>query len=231
MNTIKNNIDHVNSKIRKKSEECGRNKSEITLIAVSKFQSVETINEARKYGIIDFGENKAQELRQKFSVLSQEINWHFIGHLQTNKVKIVVPSAKIIHSVDSIKIVNEINKRAAGIEKIQAIFLEVKTSDEESKYGINSFESLIKVVDHCFNLSNINLDGLMTMAPFTKDVNVIRNSFRKLANYKLKLIEKGFNLRHLSMGMTNDYEIAIEEGATMLRIGTAIFGERDYLIN
>lgn len=228
MSLIHKNIDYVNGRISAKCKEYGRDKSALTMIAVSKFQSIDAIEEARNYGINNFGENKAQEFEQKAKAMSDGINWHFIGHLQTNKVKIVVPYAKIIHSVDSIKLLNEINKRAANIEKIQTIFLEAKTSDEESKYGIADFETLIGIVEHCSTLVNIKLDGLMTMAPLTEDANIIRNCFKKLADFKARLNNRGFTLNHLSMGMTNDYEIAIEEGATMLRIGTAIFGERNY---
>ena len=231
MSLIRKNIDYVNAQISKKCKEYERDESELTMIAVSKFQSIDAIEEARNNGINNFGENKAQEFEQKAKTMSNGINWHFIGHLQTNKVKIVVPYAKIIHSVDSIKLVNEINKRAANIEKIQTIFLEVKTSDEESKYGIADFESLIGIAEHCSILDNIKLEGLMTMAPFTEDSDIIRKSFKKLADFKAGLNKKGFTLNHLSMGMTNDYEIAIEEGATMLRIGTAIFGERNYSLN
>ncbi|MCB0745464.1 MAG: YggS family pyridoxal phosphate-dependent enzyme [Ignavibacteriae bacterium] len=231
MSLLKKNIDEVTERIKQKCLDSDRNISEITLVTVSKLNHVEAIKEAVALGLSDFGENKAQELKQKFDQFSGNINWHFIGHLQSNKVKDVVPLCHLIHSVDSIKLANEINKRAANNEKIQKILLEVKTSDEESKYGIQNFEELLKLTEHCESLSNIKLLGLMTMAPYTDDESVIRKSFKKLAKFKDDLENKGFPLEHLSMGMTSDFEIAIEEGATILRIGTAIFGERDYKRN
>lgn len=231
MSLLKKNIDEVTERIKQKCLDSDRNISEITLVTVSKLNHVEAIKEAVALGLSDFGENKAQELKQKFDQFSGNINWHFIGHLQSNKVKDVVPLTYLIHSVDSIKLVNEINKRAGNINKLQNILLEVKTSDEDSKYGIQNFEELLKLTEHCQTLPNTKLLGLMTMAPYTNDESVIRKSFKKLAKFKDDLGNKGFPLEHLSMGMTSDFEIAIEEGATILRIGTAIFGERDYIKN
>lgn len=231
MREIENNIENILQRIKTKCDSAGRNISEITLVAVSKLHSIEEIKIASKFGLINFGENKAQELDEKFKYLGKELNWHFIGHLQSNKVKTVVPIADLIHSVDSTKLAEEINKRAQNIDKVQKILLEVKTSDEISKYGIQDFDSLVKIIEYCKNLPNIRILGLMTMAPFTENETIIRNSFKKLANFKKLLIDKGFDFQHLSMGMTSDFEIAIEEGATILRIGTAIFGERNYLLN
>ncbi|MBK7106102.1 MAG: YggS family pyridoxal phosphate-dependent enzyme [Ignavibacteriae bacterium] len=230
MNSIEQNIKFVNQKIQNKCSQVGRNYSEITLVAVSKLHSVEEIEIVNSTGILNFGENKAQELEEKNKIINKKINWHFIGHLQTNKVKNVVPIAEFIHSVDSIKLADEINKRAENINKIQKILLEVKTSDEATKYGIENFYDLQKIAEYSKRLSNVYLVGLMTIAPYTNDEEIIRNSFRKLSEFKNKLNQNGFELPHLSMGMTNDFEIAIEEGATILRIGTAIFGERNYSI-
>ncbi|MBK8945825.1 MAG: YggS family pyridoxal phosphate-dependent enzyme [Ignavibacteriae bacterium] len=231
MNNIQENIAFINQKILEKCYEIGRNPSEITLVAVSKLHSVEEIEIVNSKGILNFAENKAQELDEKNKLIDNKIKWHFIGHLQTNKVKIVVPIAEFIHSVDSIKLAEEINKRAQFANKIQRILLEVKTSDEDTKYGISNFEDLEKIADYCKKLQNIKLVGLMTMAPYTENEILIRKSFKKLAIFKSKLIDKGVEIQHLSMGMTNDFEIAIEEGATILRIGTAIFGERNYSLN
>ncbi|MFZ1292558.1 MAG: YggS family pyridoxal phosphate-dependent enzyme [Melioribacteraceae bacterium] len=230
MREIEQNIEFINQKIQNKCNAIGRNFSEITLVAVSKLHSVDEIKSAELKGILNFGENKAQELEEKNNLINSKINWHFIGHLQTNKVKVVVPISELIHSVDSIKLIDEINKRAENINKIQKILLEVKTSNEATKYGIEDFEELNKIVEYCKRLPNIKLLGLMTIAPYTENEEIIRNSFKKLAELKNKLIENGFELPHLSMGMTSDFEIAIEEGATILRIGTAIFGERNYSI-
>ncbi|RKY91011.1 MAG: YggS family pyridoxal phosphate-dependent enzyme, partial [Ignavibacteriae bacterium] len=176
----------------------------------------------------DFGENKAQEIRDKYKILGDKVTWHFIGNLQRNKVKYVVRAASFIHSVDSIALADEINKQASKLGKVQKILLEVKTSFEESKSGAEGEESLKALAEYCRSLENIDLIGLMTMAPYTNDEKIIRQSFSELRKLKDKLNGYGFNLSELSMGMTNDFEIGIEEGATMLRIGSAIFGKRDY---
>ena len=174
----------------------------------------------------DFGENKAQELKSKYPRCPSDINWHFIGHLQTNKVKDVVPIVSLIHSVDSIKLAKEIDKRAQKNNKIQNILLEINTSGEESKYGLQNYEQIFELAEFCKDLPGVKLLGLMTMAPFTDDSIMIRKSFGSLNNIFRKLNDEGFELKELSMGMTNDFEIAIEEGSTMVRIGTAIFGSR-----
>lgn len=225
---IEKNLENITQKINAKCNEIGRNPDEITLVAVSKSKPFAAIEEALEVGIRDFGENRTPEFQQKAEVLSKDINWHFIGHIQTKKTKDIVPFASLIHSVDTLKLAKEINKRAENISKVQHVLIEMKTSEEESKLGIESLEDIIEILDFCKSEKNILVEGLMTMAPFTNDENVIRRSFRKLKNNFDTLNNKGYNLRHLSMGMTNDYEIAIEEGATILRVGTAIFGERDY---
>lgn len=225
---IRENLHKLNQKIEEICRNCGREYSEITLIAVSKNNPISVIEEARNADQFHFGENKAQELRDKSEIIAHNIFWHFIGHLQTNKVKYAVKAAEMIHSVDSEKVLNEINKRAAHDKKRQKILFEVNTSDESNKFGIKDFDSLNRLVEKAFKLENVDPKGLMTMAPYTDDQNIIRECFVQLREWKKQLIEKGFNLTELSMGMTNDYEIAIEEGSTILRIGTAIFGERDY---
>ncbi len=225
---LEKNILNITERIKDKCKQIGRNYSEITLVAVSKMHPAEMITEAEKFGLKHFGENKAKELKQKAQICSKDIKWHFIGHLQTNKVKNVVPVAFLIHSVDSLKLANEINKRAKLINKKQNILIEVKTSDEETKYGITSRQDFFELIKFCSEAENLNLEGLMTMAPFTDDENLVRSSFKKLRGVFDELNNDGYNLKHLSMGMTNDFEIALEEGATILRIGTAIFGNRNY---
>ncbi len=225
---IAENIKILEEKIRLKCSYCNRDRSDIKLIAVSKTQPAQIIVEALDSGINNLGENKAQELRDKAELINGNFVWHFIGHLQTNKVKYVIKSAEYIHSVDSIKLADEINSKAKQIDKCQKILLEINTSDETTKYGLKEEKDILELADYCMNLSNVKLAGLMTMAPFTENEKVIRSSFAELRNTKEKLNSFGFNLAELSMGMTNDYEIAIEEGSTMLRIGTAIFGERKY---
>jgi len=224
---IRENYNRLQQKISEICEKCSRNPAEITLIAVSKNNPISAIEEAQKCGLIHFGENKAQELRDKAEI-KPDVVWHFIGHLQTNKVKYVVKAAEFIHSVDSEKVLEEINKRAASENKIQKILFEVNTSDESNKFGLKNFESLKNLVELSKDMKNIDAKGLMTMAPYTDNKKIIRDCFVQLRQWKEKLNEEGFRLTDLSMGMTNDFDIAIEEGATMIRIGTAIFGERDY---
>ena len=225
---LKENLNIVLSKINDAKSRCGRENDNITLVAVSKTEPLRYIEELLSCGVKDFGENKAQEFRDKYNLLNDEINWHFIGHLQNNKIKYVVGKAKLIHSVDSIPLADAINKKAENLGVTQNILLEVNTSGEESKFGIRDENDLLEIASFCKNAAHLNLLGLMTMAPFTNDESAIRKSFSLLRTMQEKLNAKEFNLTELSMGMTNDYEIAIEEGATILRIGTAIFGERDY---
>ena len=224
---IAENIKHLRERITAKCAEFKRNSQEIKLIAVSKFFGLDAINEANRLGITDFGENKAQELRDKYEILGDKVTWHFIGTLQRNKVKYAVKAAAYIHSIDSSMLADEVNSQAQKVNKVQKILLEVKTSSEDSKSGLTTNEEVLNLVKHCSTLSNIKLIGLMTMAAFADDESVIRKSFSDLRKLKDEINKNGFDLRELSMGMTNDYEIAIEEGATMLRIGSSIFGQRD----
>ncbi len=225
---ISENLKKVEEEIAETCLKTGRNRSEIKLIAVSKTQSAGAINQILECGIKNLGENKAQELRDKSEIILGDFFWHFIGHLQTNKVKYVIKAADFIHAVDSEKLASEINARAAQINKIQNVLLEIKTSAEESKHGLRTEDEIYKLVEHCNNSSNLKLIGLMTMAPFTDDEKIIRQSFVSLRLLKEKINQRGMHLTELSMGMTNDFKIAIQEGSTMLRIGTALFGERNY---
>ena len=223
---LKKNITAVKERILRSCESSGRKLSEITLVAVSKKNPIEEILKAEKFGLKDFGENKAQELKEKAIGNKTNINWHFIGHLQRNKVKDVISFAELIHSVDTVKLADEINKRAANIHKEQRILLEVNTGGEEAKFGLKTFDEIFVLAEYCKELPNVRLEGLMTMAPYTDNKEIIRNCFKSLKQNFDKLNSKGFEFTDLSMGMTNDYEIAIEEGSTILRIGTAIFGDR-----
>jgi pyridoxal phosphate enzyme (YggS family) len=223
---LEENIAEVKKRISKSCESSGRNLSEITLVAVSKNNPIDKIIDAQKFGLENFGENKAQELKEKATQHSSSLNWHFIGHLQRNKVKDVINFVEIIHSVDTIKLADEINKRALTIDKKQRILLEANTSGEKSKFGLNNFEEILELAEYCSTLPNLKLEGLMTMAPYTDNKELIRNCFKLLKQYLDRLNSKGYKITELSMGMTNDYEIAIQEGATILRIGTAIFGDR-----
>ena len=225
---IAENLAILRQKIDETCKRSGRNPDEVKLIAVSKYFGIASIVDAKNCGLTDFGENRAQELTLKFEKLRNDVTWHFIGTLQTNKVKYVVNSSELIHSVDSLELVEEINKRAEKIGKIQKILFEVKTSEEETKSGLETETEVLNLVKRCSELKNLELKGLMTMAPLTDDTNIIRKSFRDLRNLKDRINNKGYNLTELSMGMTSDFEIAIEEGATMIRVGSAIFGDRDY---
>jgi PLP dependent protein len=227
---ISENIRILRERIASKCLETSRNPSEIKIIAVSKnFGAAEVIS-AFNEGITDFGENRAQELMIKYDELKNKVSWHFIGRLQRNKVRFAVRAAEYIHSVDSFLIASEINRLAAAESKIQKILLQVKTSDEETKSGITEESEVFDLIQYCREYKNVELAGLMTIAPFTEDIGKIRQSFRYLRELRDELNSKGFpEVKELSMGMTQDYEIAIEEGATMLRIGSAIFGERNYL--
>jgi len=228
---IAKNLAILRQKIEETSNRSGRKPESVKLIAVSKYFGVDSIVEAKNCGLTDFGENRAQELTLKYEKLRNEVTWHFIGTLQKNKVKYAVNAAELIHSVDSLELVEEINQRAEKLGKVQKILLEVKTSEEETKSGLETENEILSLVKKCSELKNIELKGLMTMAPLTEDDNIIRKSFRDLRNLKDQINNKGYNLTELSMGMTSDFEIAIEEGATMIRIGSAIFGDRDYSKN
>ena len=225
---IAENLAQLRAKIEETCKRSGRKPDEVKLIAVSKYFGEDAIVEAKNCGLTDFGENRAQELTLKYEKLGNDVTWHFIGTLQKNKVKYAVNAADLIHSVDSLELVEEINNRAEKFGKVQNILLEVKTSEEETKSGLETENEILSLVKRCSELHNIGLMGFMTMAPLTEDANIIRKSFRDLRNLKDKINNKGYNLTELSMGMTSDFEIAIEEGATMIRIGSAIFGDRDY---
>ena len=204
-------------------EELRNEIGDTTLVAVSKTKSNEKILEAYNLGIKDFGENYVQELTTKMDTLPKDIKWHMIGHLQTNKVKdLIKRNIYLIQSVDSLKLAKEINKEAQKQEKKINILIEVKTSSEESKTGLSP-EELDNLIKEVKELPNINLLGLMTIGPNTDDEEEIRKAFKLLKEQKDK-----YNLNILSMGMTNDYKIAISEGSNLIRIGTKIFGPRDY---
>jgi pyridoxal phosphate enzyme (YggS family) len=231
---IAGNIKKIRELIEKKAVESKRDPSEIKLIAVSKNFGKDDIISAYNEGIVNFGENKAQELVSKYEELyslKEKIIWHFIGVLQRNKARFAVRTSEYIHSVDSLLLAAEIDKQAGKINKIQKVLLEVNTSGEESKSGLTEESEVKDLLKYCTELPNVEPVGLMTIAPYTDNKNIIKNSFGYLNELKNELNTEGNNLTELSMGMTNDFETAIEEGATMLRIGTAIFGERDYSKN
>ena len=221
--SIYNNTKRIFEEIELSCEKAGRNPQEITLVAASKYSDAAGIREAFDAGIRHFGENRVQAALEKMSTLPEEIHWHMIGHLQKNKVAKVVGRFELIHSVDSAKLAEHIDRVAAERKIVQRIMLEVNTAGEESKFGLAPAE-LGDVVGSIVPMENIELVGFMTMAPFTDDEGIIRDAFGKLRRLRDRM-EKTFERRFpfLSMGMTNDWRIAIEEGATHLRIGSAIF--------
>lgn len=227
---IKAQLTEVRKQIEEAAKVAGRKKEEVTLIAVSKTYPVSAIEEAIAEGCMDFGENHVQELVNKIEEIDKPVRWHLIGHLQTNKVKYIVGKTALIHSVDSVKLAEEIEKQSAKKEVITHILLEVNVAEEASKYGFK-VEEVMNAVEAISKMSHIQVDGLMTVAPYVENPEDNRAIFRKLFELSVDIQKQKFDnisTSILSMGMSNDFKIAIEEGATMVRVGTAIFGNRDY---
>ena len=227
---IKQNLEKVLDRIKKSADKVGRNYKDIILLGASKTQPVEKIIEAYKSGLKYFGENRVQEGIKKIEILNKkytDIHWHLIGGLQTNKAKYAVRYFELIHSVDRKALADELDKRASRINKVQNCLIEVNIGYEDTKYGVLP-EHLDELVEHILNKKNLNLLGLMCIPPFSENKEDSRPYFIKLRNLKDKL-EKSFSIKlpHLSMGMSNDFDVAVEEGATIVRVGTAIFGERN----
>ncbi|MCM1158953.1 MAG: YggS family pyridoxal phosphate-dependent enzyme [Bacteroidales bacterium] len=229
---LKENYNTVKEQIAETALRCGRDPSEITLIAVSKTKPLSDIEELIQIGVEEFGENKVQELCDKYEHVSRPVHFHLIGHLQTNKVKYIVDKACLIHSVDSVRLAKEIQKEAAKKKVTAQILIEVNVAKEESKFGLQT-EEVLPFIEEIAGYSNIHVNGLMTIAPFVENPEENRNYFRALKQLSLDIISKNIDnidMNVLSMGMTNDYKVAVEEGATMVRVGTAIFGARNYTV-
>ena len=227
---LKKRLKEVNNNIKKAAVSADRDPSDIKLVAVGKNHFAKKIDFFKEQGVQLFGENRVQELRKKNNKLDQNINWHFIGHLQRNKVKYLtrMKNCKMIESLDSYRLAKEINKRAKKEDRVMPVLVEVNIAEDEKKYGFMAEDTIdfIKKAKNKFN--HISIKGLMTIVPYVDDPEEVRPYFRKLANLKEKANKEGLNLKELSMGMTNDYMVAIEEGATIVRIGTALFGKRKY---
>ncbi len=224
------NIDIVAKNIQAACGRAGRESKDVTLIAVSKTKPVSAIMEAYEHGIREFGENKVQELTQKAEVLPKDIRWHMIGHLQRNKVKYVVGKAALIHSVDSVRLAEEISREAVKKQITVSILIEVNIAGEDSKFGVSpgETEALIREIA---KLPGIHIEGLMTIAPYVDDAEENRQYFSALKQLSVDIKRKNIdnvNMDVLSMGMTGDYMVAVEEGASYVRVGTGIFGERQY---
>lgn len=229
---IKDNLAIVHQNIRKACESADRNTDEVTLIAVSKTKPVSMLTEAYACGCRDFGENKVQELTSKFEVMPKDIRWHMIGHLQTNKVKYIVDKVCLIHSVDSLKLAQEISAQAVKKQVNVSILIEVNMAGEETKFGVKpqETEALIREISL---LPGISIKGLMTIAPYVEDAEDNRQYFKQLKQLAVDISYKNIdnvNMSILSMGMTGDYVTAVEEGASCVRVGTGIFEERQYLV-
>lgn len=226
---IRMNIEQIKNNIKVHAQKANRDPSDILIMAVTKTVDVERIQEAIDNGITDIGENKVQELIDKYPALKEKVQFHFIGHLQTNKVKYIIDKVKMIHSLDSVHLAQEINKRAYNSNIVMDCLVEVNIGSEESKYGIDPL-NVIDFIKSLKDYENIRLRGLMTVAPFVEPEQV-RPYFKKmkeLFDCAKSIDQKNVDFKYLSMGMTNDYTVAVEEGSNIVRIGTGIFGKRLY---
>lgn len=228
---ITENLNEVHEAMKNACAVSNRTSDNLTLINVSKTKPVEALMEAYNYGERHFGENKVQELIEKYEAMPKDIKWHMIGHLQTNKVKYIVDKVDYIHSVDSIKLAQTIDKEANKHNVTVNILIEVNVAGEDTKFGV-SVEETENLVREIAQLNNVKICGLMTIAPYVDDPEENRQYFVKLRDLSVDIAEKNIdnvNMNVLSMGMTGDYCVAIEEGATLVRVGTGIFGRRDYV--
>ena len=226
------NLKNVEANVMEACQKAGRDRSEVTLIAVSKTKPLEMLSTIYDQGIRDFGENKVQEMCVKMDQLPTDIHWHMIGHLQTNKVKYIVGRTALIHSVDSLHLAQEIEKQAAKRDVVSDILVEVNIAEEESKFGIHK-EETVELVRQIAALPHVHIRGLMTIAPYVENPEDNRMHFRGIHQLSVDIAAQNIDnvdMDVLSMGMTGDYMVAIEEGATMVRVGTGIFGERNYNI-
>ena len=229
--TIRKNMKAVEDIIASECQKAGRKPEDVTLIAVSKTKPVEMLMEAYEYGCRDFGENKVQELLDKYEVMPKDIRWHMIGHLQRNKVKYIVDKVYLIHSVDSLRLAEEISKEAVKKNVCANILVEVNVANEETKFG-TTCEEVKQLVQDIAKLPNICVKGLMTIAPFVENAEKNRPFFSNLKKISVDIMEENIDnitMENLSMGMTGDYAVAVSEGAACVRVGTGIFGVRQYM--
>lgn len=230
MQTIKENISRINQLKAAAAVQDGRSGDEVLLVGVTKTRTVEEINAGIDAGLTDIGENKVQEIMDKYDFV-KPARWHMIGHLQTNKVKYIIEKVSMIHSVDSYKLAEEINKRAGQHEITMDILIQVNSAQEESKFGISTDETEELIRTILENCPNIRIKGLMCIAPFAENPDEIRVYFaevKKLYDQYASIEHERLDFQYLSMGMSHDFETAISEGSNLIRVGTAIFGERDY---
>jgi len=227
---LKENYDYVQDKINNACESKNINRTDVTLIAVSKTKPLEMLQEIYDHGCRDFGENKVQELVDKYETLPKDIKWHMIGHLQRNKVKYIVDKVSLIHSVDSVRLAEEIQKEAVKKNVHVDILIEVNVAMEASKFGL-TVEETTEMIRQISQFDHVHIKGLMTIAPYVENPEENRQYFVKLKQLSVDIMQKNIDnvsMNVLSMGMTGDYEVAVKEGATLVRVGTGIFGERNY---
>jgi len=225
MSEIRENYIRVMERIERAARRVGRDPSEIKLVAVSKTVEAARIKEGIEAGVSILGENYVQEAQKKIEEIGRPVAWHFIGHLQTNKAKYAIRLFEMIHSLDSLPLAEELNRRAEQGGQVAKVMIEVNISGEATKFGTDE-EKVFSIARGILNLNHLSLEGLMTMPPYFDSPEMSRPYYIKLRELKEKMIREGIPLKELSMGMSNDFEIAIEEGATYVRVGTAIFGER-----
>lgn len=228
MNYIEENLIRLKKEIAETAAKSGRNPDDITILAATKTVPEDIINQYINMGQFNIGENRVQELTGKYENVDKRALWHFIGHLQTNKVKYIIDKVEMIHSVDRLKLAKEINKRAKAIDKIMNVLIQINIADEDSKFGIHKSKALDFAKDLC-QFSNINVKGLMCLAPYVENPEKNRDYFIEMKQLLVDINGKMNNNNHmttLSMGMTLDYKVAIEEGATIIRVGTGLFGKR-----
>ena len=227
---IKDNILKIEENIFNSLRRSGRENENVELIAVTKTIDIDRINEVINAGSINIGENKVQELNEKYDIIGNKVNYHLIGHLQTNKVRHIIGKTSLIHSFDRMSLAKELDKRSKSNDIVTEVLIQVNVAEEESKFGLKVGE-VLPFIEDILDFKNIKVRGLMTMAPYTDDGAILRKVFRTLFELKEDIANRNYNnltMDYLSMGMTNDYEIAIEEGSNMIRVGSAIFGNRIY---
>lgn len=227
MNTLVENLEIIKQEI-KESMEIAKRTDQVLLVGVTKTFPVDVISEGIKIGINDVGENKAQEFSGKYDIIRDKVNWHFIGHLQKNKVKYVVGKAKLIHSVDSLELAEEISKRSMKLDLVQDILIEVNISGEQSKFGVNR-QNIKELLEQISVLEGIRVRGLMTMAPNIDDETIVRDVFKSLRILKEEIAAINLSniyMDYLSMGMSQDFKWAILEGANIIRVGSSLYGKR-----
>nr|WP_246565929.1 YggS family pyridoxal phosphate-dependent enzyme [Tissierella carlieri] len=228
--SIQSNIIMIEENMEKALKKSGREGEKVELIAVTKTIDIDRINETIRVGISNIGENKVQELEKKYDLIGDTVNYHMIGHLQTNKVKNIIGKTRLIHSLDRLSLAKELDKRSKNNAIVTDVLIQVNVAEEESKFGLK-VEEVLYFIEEILDFKNIKIRGLMTIAPNTTDEILLRKIFRTLYNLKENIKNKNYenlSMDYLSMGMTNDYELAIEEGSNMIRVGSAIFGKRNY---